>query len=968
MNCSPSHADRFVPGPHWIPQALLGLLVFATLAPGFSQEIVLENELLRYAVAPNGQNAGFLDKIGHREQLIRAQPGYFATVRQGGRTLVPRKCAMENNALSLEFERCRVLLEARIRPRYLVFEVKSVEGELDELSLFNLLVRPGQLTSGIAGLAQDEDFAVAVRALNLQVLGTVVGRPAAGLVPSEGAQGAERTPGRVAYVAAVASKEYGLVGASVILAAAPVAQIRSVLQEALQAENAVRSLLGGPWALDAPETQGSYVFATVSEQNADAWIALAKQAGIAQIHMIGWEQTLGHYEPRKDLFPNGLEGLKQVVAKIHGAGLKAGMHTLTGCISPNDAWVTPQPDPRLKVDARFTLAAALDEKADRIVTQEKPEDLDTVWAYGGRGNVLRIGNELIQYTGLAQEPPYGFTGCRRGAFGTKPEPHAPGTGVEHLFVRYGCFLPDENSTLVDEIADAIARVYNTCEFDMIYMDGAEGMPGGWYGISRMRQAIFERLKRPALVEASCWDYHSWAFHSRLGAWDHPNWGLKPFVDWHCRSNEEHRRSSLLPVQRGWWAILGPSADHDAEFPDEFEYLCVKSLAYGMPMSFQGVAPGDNPPCARQPEYLEMLGRYERLRLSNQVPPELREQLKQEGQDFHLEFGEDGSWRFRPVDYLAHKVTGAVPESSTWTVVNRYSAQPLRVRIQALYGVAPYDSEKALEIVSFGNPGEFSQAGQAPGVKAQLEITTDQPKVGNASGRLSAENRETTPRGAWAQFTRNFDPHINLQDRAALGVWIHGDGSGALLNFQLTNPLHYWPTCDEHYVRLDFTGWRYVELLLRERDAEDFHRYVWPYGSYYAVVYRSPLIRHDVSALHLFVNEVPAGGKMSCLISPIRMLPIVAIKIINPALELNGRKVFFPVTLPSGGYLEFDGHGEARVYDERGKLLQTLPAQGEVPELKAGANLVHFTCEPEVPSGVHPRVKVTVIAAGDPLKP
>lgn len=968
MNGTLPDVNRFVFSCRSLFQALLALVAMVAASRGQAQEMVLENELIRYAVAPNGANASLLDKTSGQEQLILAQPGYFATIRQSGRTLVPQKCVLEQNLITVQFDQAQVMLQAAIRPRHLVFEVKSAEGEIEELRLFNLLVRPGQLTSSIAGLAQDDHFAIAVRALNLQVLGTVAGRPAAGLVSASGGQKLENLPNCVAYVAAVASKEHGLEGAAVILAAAPVAQIRTVLQEALETENAVRSPLGGPWALDAPETQGSYVFATVSEQNADDWIALAKRGGIAQIHMIGWEQTLGHYEPRKDLFPNGIEGLKQVVEKIHAAGLKAGMHTLTGCISPSDPWVTPQPDPRLKVDVRFTLAAPLDEKADRIVTQEKPEDLDTVWAYGGRGNVVRIGNELIQYTGLAQDPPFGFTGCRRGAFGTKPQSHVTGAAVEHLFVRYGSFLPDENSTLVDEIANAIAHVYNTCGFDMIYMDGAEGMPGGWYGISRMRQAIFERLKRPALVEASCWDYHSWSFHSRLGAWDHPNWGLKPFVDWHCRSNEEHRGSSLLPTQLGWWAILGPTADHDAEFPDEFEYLCVKSLAYGMPMSFQGVAPGDNPPCARQPEYLEMLGRYEQLRLSHQVSPELQEQLKQEGQDFHLEIKEDGSWQFRPFDYLAHKVTGAVPESSTWKVENRYSAQPLRVRIQALYAVAPYESEKGLELVSFQTESEFSPAGQAPGVQAQLEISTEQPKAGHGSGKLSAENRGTTSRGAWAQFTRTFDPHINFRDRAALGVWIHGDGSGAILNFQLTNPLYYWRTCDEHYVRLDFTGWRYVELLLRERDAEDFHRYVWPYGSYYAEVYRSPLIRHDVSALNLFINEVPAGGKTSCLISPIRVLPIVAIKIAHPALELNGRQILFPVTLSSGGYLEFDGQGQARVYDERGKLLQALPIQGEVPELKAGTNLVHFTCQPEVPPGVYPRVKVTIITAGDPLKP
>ncbi len=105
-----------------------------------------------------------------------------------------------------------------------------------------------------------------------------------------------------------------------------------------------------------------------------------------------------------------------------------------------------------------------------------------------------------------------------------------------MYVRYGCFIPDENSTLVDEVADAIANVYNTCGLDQIYMDGAEAMRG-WYGVARMRHAIFTRLKRPALVEASAWGHHSWPFHSRVGAWDHPKWGLKRFADDHLRAVE-----------------------------------------------------------------------------------------------------------------------------------------------------------------------------------------------------------------------------------------------------------------------------------------------------------------------------------------------------------------------------------------------------------------------------------------------
>jgi len=65
---------------------------------------------------------------------------------------------------------------------------------------------------------------------------------------------------------------------------------------------------------------------------------------------------------------------------------------------------------------------------------------------------------------------------------------------------------------------------------------------------------------------------------------------------------------------------------------------------------------------------------------------------------------------------------------------------------------------------------------------------------------------------------------------AMGLWVKGDGSGALLNIQIRSPREYHGCISDHYIDLDFVGWRYVELLLRERDSERLTDYVWPYSS------------------------------------------------------------------------------------------------------------------------------------------
>ncbi len=932
--------------------AILVVLAAQSAPAATTDKIVLKNDSIEYTLSAEGKNMSFLVKGQDKEYVVGSGQQAVVTLKKGGTSYVPTSCRFVagqtpgEGSLVVEFAAARAVITVAVRcaKQYMCFEVQSVDDPaVEEVSLLNLVLKTSQ-ANAMSGVASDGETAVALRALNLQASCSVGGAPA--------------------RLSAIASRQHRLAGAKVGLAAGPVSEIRQALQQMLQDEAATRSPLGGPWALDAERNRGSYIFADVSEKNVDDWIRLARLGGIQQIHLIGWEQTLGHYAPRKDAFPHGLAGLKATVDKIHAAGLKAGMHTLTGAILPSDPWASPVPDPRLAKDATFTLAEAVDGKSAILKTAEKPGSLDTLWAYNSQGNVLRLGDELIQYDAIARMQPYGFSGCQRGAFGTKVLPHAQGTPIHHLFVRYQTFQPDENTSLVDELAAAIANVYNTCGFDMIYQDGSEGMAGGEYGMARMREAIFKRLHGNVLVEASAWGHYEWAFHSRFGAWDYPNWGLKRFVDAHCRANEDFRRTALLPGQLGWWVILGPERDHTAETPDEFEYLCCKALAYDTPTSFEGVSVGGEPANARQNEYLAMLGRYEKLRLAGRCSAALREKLKTEQADFHLVEAADGSAEFIPIDYLAHKVTGLADGSDSWTVGNRHAAQPLRLRIDALYSVEPYDGPASRELAGFAAPGEFVVQETAEGVKATFRALAEPSKAGKPSARYSAASARKTPQGAWCRAAKVFNPPLDLKEFNALGVWIYGDGKGELLNLQLTNPTQFWPTFDEHYVTVDFRGWRYFELLCRERDADHYADYAWPYQDT-SGVYRSPLIHDHVSGLNLWYNCLPPGGEASCCLGPVKALRTLKTRLKNPAITVGGKEIIFPVVLESGQSLEFAGDSRCKVFDERGKLLQEVSVAGPTPILAAGANPMTFRCE--AATGRQSRVRITVSSAGELLK-
>ncbi|HQX49958.1 MAG TPA: hypothetical protein PLR25_08625 [Planctomycetaceae bacterium] len=904
---------------------------------------LFENDSAKLAVSSRGRCVALIDKSTGEDRLLRTTP--LVSIRIGDSVYHRSTCTLEDGKLIFRLDQAdtTVVVGVTAKPQYFVFQVESVSNpQVNEVTFVDLSVKPCDRVSGMSGLAADDQFGLCLRTLNLTTRVDVGGQPP--------------------VLKATAFKEHGLETGRAALVACPMPQMIPTLQQLVRNEGLPYSALGGPFAMDAEENRGAYVFATVSERDVDAWIDLARRGGIQTVHMSGWEQSLGHYEPSKGLFPNGLAGLKAVVDKFHAAGLKVGIHTLTGCISPNDSWIHPVPDPRLATDGTYTLTPDLNETDTEVPTAETPSNHPTIWAYSSPGNCIRIDDELIQYSVVSRDGQFGFFKCRRGAFGTKVAAHKQGAAVHHMLVRYGCFIPDEKSTLVDDVADAIANVYNTCGLDQIYMDGAEAMRG-WYGIARMRHAIFTRLKHPALVEASEWGHHSWPFHSRVGAWDHPKWGLKRFADDHLRAVERYRRNDLLEAQLGWWVILGPDRDWDLERPDEIEYLSAKALGYDAPLSFQNVDVTSRPENARQDELFTTIGQYERLRLANYFDDEVKQQLRGERQEFHLLQNDDGQWTFLPTDYLKHKVTALDDGTNTWTVSNRFAEQPVRLRIQALYSAFPYDDENSITLADFATDDQFTAAAAASKVTSTLQSVTEPLKAGQHSGRLTATNENQSPVGAWSRVTRSFEPVIDMTPYDALGLWVHGDGKGELLNLQLTNLPEYFHTLDDHHVKIDFTGWRYFELLLGERDAAGYHDYQWPYGAHMAL-HRMPLVRHAVSKLTAYLNNLPPQEQATCYLSPVKALRTRKVVLHHPTIEIDGRRLVFPVDLTSGMFIEFESPDDCRVYDERGELLQWLKPQGEVPMLQPNDNQVTFTCEGT--AGFQSRANVTLVTSGAPL--
>jgi len=906
--------------------------------------IVLETDYLRYVIGDDGRNVSFLDKETGVEYLRGETSSHIVSGSTKAGRVTPSHAALRGDVVELILGEAgtHVSLAYQCHEGYIILEVASVEGELEELSFPNLSLSYDAAKSG--------DFAACALALNLKTY-------------------VAELPGRNVAIQAKAFSRFGLAGAKAAIVACPGNRLRATLKEAVLACDEVpHSPLGGPQALDSEGNRGSYLFnfGDLSEETVDEWIRLAKSLGISQIDFHGGHSfRFGDFKPNPETYPKGIESMRAVTDRLHEAGILAGLHTYSFFLDKGCRYVTPKPDPRLAKDYTFTLAKTVGRGDSDIFVSEPTENVSTITGFFVRNSVtIQIDEELIKYSGVSKKPPYGFTGCERGAYGTRASPHREGAKVHHLKECFGLFVPDGESSLYREIAARTADTFNRAGFDMIYLDALDGedvvggAENGWHYGSKFVFEIWKHLERPAIMEMSTFHHHLWYVRSRMGAWDHPSRSHKRFIDVHCSANEACRRM-FLPEHLGWWAFktwAGPQVE--PTFPDDIEYLCCKCIAHDAGLSVMGIDPEkihDVPALGR---LAEVMKRYEEVRRSGSVPKAIKDELAKPGAEFTLLAKGEGSWQFEPIRYFRHKIESTEPWSTEWKVENPFKGQIASVRMEVLNSSARYDADENITLVSFDEgfggvetAGEFVEARLEPFVGPQ----------GRAVASYSAKNASGKRSGTWTKAETIFSPPLDLEKRQALGLWVYGDGKGEVLNLQLKSPEHVSTAIGEHYIIIDFLGWRYFELI--EPEGERYENYEWPYGSPYAI-YREAVDYSQIESLSLWFNNLPPKESVRCLLSEIKAMPLEDIVVEDPTLMIGGRETIFPAKIPTGAYLEYQPASGCRVYGRRGEVLGEVDVSGSAPFLDKGRNMVGFSCC--VGSTSTPRLRVSLSSKGEPF--
>jgi len=911
-------------------------------------QIEIKNDFARWVIGDDGQNLRFVDESTGDDYCARSPVSYFARIKKAGQEFNASAASHADGQLAVHFGKSEVsaLLKVIIERHYFILEVLSVsDAQVEEMAFFDI-----PLT--LRGSAQDR-FAGCALALNLKTN-----------VPE--------LPGPNSRLRALCYPRFGFTGAKAAIIGCPQDQLRQVMKEVVQAaDDLPHSPLGGPWAMEAKINRGSYLFnfGNVTEKTVDTWIQLVQSLGLNQIDFHGGKTfRFGDCRPNPEMYPRGQASLKAVIDKLHQAGIAAGLHTYSFFIDKTCPWVTPVPDPRLASDATFTLAAPLTAESAALSVIESTKDVSATTGFFVRNSVtLQVEDELITYSGVSKESPYGFTGCTRAACGTRAVPHPGGAMVRHLKECFGLFVPGGDSTLLAEVAEKTAEMFNACGFDMIYLDALDGEDvlgggeNGWHYGSKFVFELWKRLNKPASMEMSTFHHHLWYVRSRMVAWDVPSRSYKKFIDIHLAANQEYSRM-FLPMQMGWWAFRGwTGIQVEPMLEDDIEYLCGKCLGTGSGLAMMGVDPENFSTKPVSQRFGAVLKRYETLRESNYFPETIKAKLRVPGDEFTLTQNSKEEWQFRPIQYAKHKVQGINNWSSVWRSKNKFGRQPLALRIEALMSAGPYDAPGNVVLADFKDAKDFLDRASDSGITADLQLSSAQVKVQPGSGCYSALSAHPKREGAWTKIGKVFHPALDLSRNQALGVWVYGDGQGEVLNFQLRSPEHISLAIGEHYVTVDFIGWRYFELV--EPEAERYAHYSWPYGDTYSIYFFSVDYAH-LESLSLWYNNLPSGNQVNCYLSPIKALSLVKAKVSNPAITINNKTIVFPALIESGCRLEFRSLSDCKLYGPDMELLSEVKPQGEVPILEEGENEVSFTCH--AAAGPSPRANVTVISQGAPL--
>jgi hypothetical protein len=692
--------------------------------------VTLRTQTASFAVDAKGSLCALSRNEDGRDYLAATQPAPLLSVRMEGKLYAPQiatwDAATRHLALRYGDTGASALLTVDSKPTHVVFELVEVQ-PTNRVELVVWGPYPTTISNIIGetvGVVREKEFAVGLQALNAKTLG---GYPVSDndVEPDYGADDpgdypalpAELTKGqgfrgdaarRTDYGSVVQAfcrnrdrervianwghekfvappfRDGGVVGSKIALFACPAGKALETIGAIELAEGLPHPMLDGVWAKQACNANCSYLIVDFSEDNIERAIEMTKRAGLNYLYHSSPFETWGHFELKRSLFPHGWDGFRACVEKAGKTGVRVGFHTLSNFITPNDAYVTPKPDPRLARIGSSVLTAEVDadQKEIPIASPDyfrKPTDMNTVV----------IGAELVRYGSVSGEAPWRLLDCRRGAWDTHAAAHAANSSVGKLMDHaYKVFLTDAD--LAQEVARNIAKLCNYTGARQISLDGLEGNWStgcGQYGRTLFTEAWYDalspELQGKVINDASNPGHFNWHIYTRMN-WGEPWYaGFRESQTLYRFKNQVYFERNLMPHMLGWFALRPTTSLEDAEWllARAAGFDAGFALAASLASTAQLEADAASADAARQfgatPAILAAIQQWETARMAGAFPASVKALLRDNSREFHLESAGMGQWRLYEVLGARFSQDASKPGPAEFQFTNTNAPQVLQ---------------------------------------------------------------------------------------------------------------------------------------------------------------------------------------------------------------------------------------------------------------------------------------------------
>jgi hypothetical protein len=588
-----------------------------------------------------------LQDIQNDVNYAASESAFLLSIKSDGTILNPVGFKVRGGQLSYSYPGgLGVDLKIENKEKYLKLEVIGLSGGsgIEAIIWGPIRTTISETVGEFVGVVRNQDYAIGIQALNVKTTGGalvddqgfVAPRGSAALPKDYGSSlqafCIDRTRSQTIEVwnnfentDVVANPEFGIPGSAIALFGIEEKQALDLIGQIEQEEGLPHILIDGEWVKNSPLAGRPYIISNFGESTVDMMLDFTEKVGFYSLYQSHPFANWGHFDLIPSLFPNGREGFKACVEKARERNIRMGVHTLTNFITTNDPFVSPIPHPGLATYATTNITTDLEEDDTQIPIEDS--------SYYHRTTTLqtvRIGDELIRFSGISEEAPFTLLNCRRGAFGTSAASHKKGARIARLIDHpYKTFYP--NMVLQNEMIDKLVDFFNETGVSHLDFDGHEGAYSTGFGDASkdyFALRFLEGVDHMVVNGTSQSSHFYWHLNTYMN-WGEPWYGgMRESQNAIRFNNQATLERNYQPNMLGWfWYQAGTTLE-------EMEWMLARAAGWnaGYALVVHPIAIGKNPSLE---EVIEAIRTWEEAKNRKLFNENQKKLLKAGEHDFSL---------------------------------------------------------------------------------------------------------------------------------------------------------------------------------------------------------------------------------------------------------------------------------------------------------------------------------------------